>query len=54
MNDEQIAVPIINELSDMIANFIKHPNNDEVRENFQIQSVNGFELSNNLQQLSRL
>lgn len=54
MNDEQIAVPIINELSDMIANFIKHPNNDEVKENFQIQSANGVQLSNNLQQKTRL
>jgi hypothetical protein len=44
-NEEQLARPIINQLSDMIANFVRHPNNDEIKENFEIASKEGVQLS---------
>lgn len=62
MNEEQVNTVIINELSDMTANFIKHPNNNEIKENFQITSKEGVQLttflskvtSGNMGQLSQL
>lgn len=62
MNEEQVNTVIINELSDMTANFIKHPNNNEIKENFQLPSKEGVQLttflskvtSGNMGQLSQL
>jgi len=52
MNEEQVNKVILNQLSDMTANFIKHPNNDEIKENYELPSKEGVELSIKLSKIT--